>query len=162
MRAKCVVAAGSIRSAKKRPVASFAAMRSLEPFPPPAILAFVAQSFPASVLALLLLLVELFLLRVVEERANLIVRVLADLHHLLARRLPVAAGIISCIFHFLLSVHENRLDFGLLTGRQIEVLGHSFQLLIRGHRPPLAAGVGPLRAGLREEVRLGDGETASS
>ena len=91
------------------------------------------------ILAFLLLLVELFLLLVVEQRANLIVRVLADLHHFLAHGLPVAAGIVSHIFHFFLRVHENRLDFRLLVGRQVEVLGHSLQLVIRRHRPSAAA-----------------------
>src|SRR5580700_4663980 len=81
-----------------------------------------APAIRRPVLAFLLLLVELFLLLVVEQRPNLIVRVLAYVHHFPAHRLPVAAGIVSQIFHLLLLVHENWLDLRLLISSQIEFL----------------------------------------
>ena len=103
------------------------------------------------ILAFLLLLVELFLLLVVEQRANLIVRVLADLHHFLAHRLPVAAGIVSHIFHLLLRVHENRLDLRLLVGRQIR---SPWSFASADHRETSALG-GHLLPGLHR-IRLPD------
>ena len=92
-----------------------------------------------SILVFLLLLVELFLLLVVEKRAHLLIAVLADLHHFAAHRLPVIPGIVSQILHLLSRVHENRFDLRLLSAVRLKflvILFNSSSGDIGPRRPP--------------------------
>src|SRR5260370_11862839 len=86
-----------------------------------------------SLRALLLLLVEQFLLLVVEQIADLFSGLLLDRQYFRTHRLPVDGCGVHQILHLLSLSLEDRLDLCELVGRQVEILFHLLQAVVERH-----------------------------